>query len=62
MRATSLEMLDRRPYERHEAILRECPGLDQHLMEWDIVLTLLKYFTIVWDGRRTRPIVHNDAR
>jgi hypothetical protein len=31
-------------------------------MERDIVLTLLKYFTIVWDGRRARPIVHNDAR
>jgi hypothetical protein len=57
-----MKMIDSCPYERHEAILRQFPGLYQHLMEREIILTLLKHFTIIGNGRRTGPIINKDAR
>jgi hypothetical protein len=57
-----MKMIDSCPYERHEAILRQFLGLYQHLMEREIILTLLKHFTIIGNGRHTGLIINKDAR
>jgi hypothetical protein len=62
MRSTSIEMIYSSPYESNETILRVSLTVPAPLSEWDIVLMLLKHFTIVWDGRRADPIVNKDAR